>query len=225
MSIAEFQVHATLGGAQVCSGGTAYATSSLGGYAPQYAFDGSLATAWAGAASENNAMTPLALLYYDLGEGNSSAAVEYSIGSRSDSDWGQTPVIHEFWGSNDGVNWFKANPNISTPWTQGETQTFKITFGVPNSPGVSVTNTYTASGTIAVTDELALIDSSAAVSMSLANGSVDGKIIYIKRYGSGAVTLTADMDGTSGDALTLSTAECLQLAWQESLGTYLILST
>lgn len=46
-SFAEFEVHATIGGSQVLTGGTARATETAGGNVPANAFDGNLATFWA----------------------------------------------------------------------------------------------------------------------------------------------------------------------------------
>lgn len=46
IDIGELQMRASAGGANLCSGGTASATNSLGGNLPAAAFDGSTATSW-----------------------------------------------------------------------------------------------------------------------------------------------------------------------------------
>ncbi len=93
------------------------------------------------------------------------------------------------------------------------------------APAPSVTQTYTASGAIAVTDNLSLINAGIAVSMTLGSGSVDGHPIVIKRYGAGAVTLTASIDGVAGSRAVMSSTtvkESVSLAWSSALSTWLL---
>lgn len=81
---------------------------------------------------------------------------------------------------------------------------------------IPVTTTYTTSGVIAATDQLALINSTDTVAMSLADGTVDGYFMRVKRYGPGEVTVTARLDGViqTVDMNTPGTLrECLFLRW------------
>lgn len=91
--------------------------------------------------------------------------------------------------------------------------------------GSTVTNTYTASGTIAVGDSLALVNAASAASMTLDVGATDGHAIMVKRFGAGAVTLTATIDGGSGASIVMSSGsikECVTLIWDAGDGTWLL---
>ncbi len=93
------------------------------------------------------------------------------------------------------------------------------------APAPVVTQTYTASGAIAPTDNLSLVNAAAAVAMTLGSGAVDGHPIVIKRYGAGAVTLTASIDGVAGSRVAMnSTAvkESVSLTWSAALATWLL---
>jgi hypothetical protein len=90
----------------------------------------------------------------------------------------------------------------------------------------NVSNTYTASGIIAVTDNVALVNASAPVVMTLAAGATDGHAVIVKRFGAGAVTLTATIDGSGGTSMLLDSAsihEAVTLAWNAANATWLIL--
>lgn len=67
-----------------------------------------------------------------------------------------------------------------------------------------VRSTYTASGTLATTDNLSLVTSSTAVTMTLANGTVDNHPQLIKQFGPGSVSVSGTFDGTM-QTITLST--------------------
>ena len=76
-----------------------------------------------------------------------------------------------------------------------------------------------------MTDNLSLINAGIAVSMTLGSGSVDGHPIVIKRYGAGAVTLTASIDGVAGSRAVMSSTtvkESVSLAWSSALSTWLL---
>jgi|694.fasta_scaffold135816_2 hypothetical protein len=92
-------------------------------------------------------------------------------------------------------------------------------------PLYAITNTYTASGAISPTDRVAVINSASAVTMTLAAGPSDGHSMVIKRFGAGAVTVTAVFDGANfsivADSATIR--ESVQLTWAPSLATWLIL--
>jgi len=94
------------------------------------------------------------------------------------------------------------------------------------APASTVSNTYTASGAIAVTDNIALVNASAPVAMTLAAGATDGHLLVVKRFGAGAVTLTATIDGSGGTSVLLDSAsihEAVTLAWNAGNATWLIL--
>ena len=83
-----------------------------------------------------------------------------------------------------------------------------------------------ASGTIAVTDNLALVSATATVAMTLAAGGTDGHAVTVKRFGAGAVTLTATIDGASGAEIVMNSAsimESVTLAWNAGNATWLLL--
>ena len=93
------------------------------------------------------------------------------------------------------------------------------------APAPSITNTYTAAGAIAVTDNLALVNAAAAVSMTLGSGTVDGHPIVIKRFGAGSVTVTATIDGVAGSRVVMNSTtikESVSLAWSSALATWLL---
>ena len=94
------------------------------------------------------------------------------------------------------------------------------------TPLPAITTTYTASGAIAPTDNLALVNAAGAVAMTLAAGTVDGRPITIKRYGAGTVTLTANIDGVAGSQVIMNATtvkESASLAWSSSLATWLMI--
>jgi hypothetical protein len=89
-----------------------------------------------------------------------------------------------------------------------------------------VSNTYTASGTIATTDSVALVNAAAPVAMTLAAGSTDGQAVTVKRFGAGAVALTATIDGAVGTEILMDSAsimESVTLAWNAANATWLML--
>ena len=92
-------------------------------------------------------------------------------------------------------------------------------------PLYATTTTYTASGAIAPTDRVAIINAASAVTMTLASGSSDGQSLTVKRLGAGAVTITASLDNASSSIVADSTTikESVLLAWSSSLSTWLIL--
>ncbi|MCX7382486.1 MAG: right-handed parallel beta-helix repeat-containing protein [Alphaproteobacteria bacterium] len=93
------------------------------------------------------------------------------------------------------------------------------------APLPAITASYTASGAIAVTDNVALVNSIAAVSMTLGSGTTDGHPIVIKRYGVGTVTVTANIDGAAGSQVRMNasaTKESVTLTWSNALATWLM---
>lgn len=79
-----------------CTGGTASATRYYGAYTPAKAFDGLTNTYWDGYPWQSGDY-----LQYDLGEGVSKIAAQYTIRSGSIN----YPTAWTFAGSNDGENW------------------------------------------------------------------------------------------------------------------------
>ena len=77
-----------------------------------------------------------------------------------------------------------------------------------------------------MTDNVALVNSASAVSMTLGNGTTDGHPIVIKRYGAGTVTVTANIDGASGSQVKMTsstTKESVTLTWSNALATWLMI--
>lgn len=87
-----------------------------------------------------------------------------------------------------------------------------------------VTTTYTASGTIAVSDVLSLVNAASAAAMTLAAGAVDGHCITVKRFGAGTVSVAATIDGASGTVEMASSTvkEALSLTWNAANTTWLL---
>jgi hypothetical protein len=98
--------------------------------------------------------------------------------------------------------------------------------GAGAAPALAVTSTYTASGAIAPTDNVALVNAADAVSMTLGAGGADGHPIVVKRFGAGAVTLTATIDGVAGAQVLMNSAtlkESVSLAWSQALNSWLLI--
>ena len=98
--------------------------------------------------------------------------------------------------------------------------------GISYSPPLYIiTNTYSTSGAILPTDDVSVVNSASAATMTLAAGPSDGHGLLVKRVGAGAVTITAILDGISSSIVADSTTikESVMLAWSSSLGTWLIL--
>ena len=98
--------------------------------------------------------------------------------------------------------------------------------GLAREPVPAVSQVYTASGPIAVTDNVSLVNAPGAVSMTLGNGTSDGHQIIVKRYGAGAVTLTTTIDGVAGTSILLNSAtvkEAVTLAWDAAATTWLMI--
>jgi hypothetical protein len=93
----------------------------------------------------------------------------------------------------------------------------------------SVSTIYTASGAIAPADSFSLLNGTTALSMTLANGSVDGHPLIINNYGSAASTVTLNLGGNSGTVVTLAAntptqpgGATLNVTWNAALSTYLL---
>lgn len=86
-----------------------------------------------------------------------------------------------------------------------------------------ISTTYTGSGAIAVTDNLAMVNSAGAAVMTLAAGATDGHQLTVKRYGAGTVSITANIDGTGATVINLNGVggkETATLAWEAGFATW-----
>ncbi|MCW3476553.1 right-handed parallel beta-helix repeat-containing protein [Limobrevibacterium gyesilva] len=98
--------------------------------------------------------------------------------------------------------------------------------GAGAAPLLLLSSTYTASGAISPADNVALVNAAGAVAMTLGAGGSDGHEIVVKRFGAGAVTLTATIDGMAGAAVTMNSAsikEAVSLAWSQPLNSWLMI--
>ena len=89
-----------------------------------------------------------------------------------------------------------------------------------------VTNTYSASGTISVNDDVALVNNaSGTIALTLASGSVNGHLLWIKQLGTATATIAATLDGTA-QTLTLNGSTNIKasypLAWNSTNSTWLV---
>ena len=95
----------------------------------------------------------------------------------------------------------------------------RVALGVAGfgSPSLTVSTIYTVSGAIAVSDNMALVNCASACAMTLGAGATDGKQVVVKHYGAGTVTLTANIDGTAGTAISMAATtapkESASLTW------------
>jgi hypothetical protein len=96
--------------------------------------------------------------------------------------------------------------------------------GSGGSAAPSVFTVYTASGALSLSDDVSIVNSASNLTMTLANGT-SAKLIRIKRYGAGTVTVTATIDGTTSQSVQLNTvggAEMLTLMWDAALTTWIM---
>lgn len=129
-SIGEIQFRAVPGGANVIGSGTASASSQWSvTYAPQYAVDGNVATAWESASA---AAMPQCWAY-DFGAGHSFDIVEVVITSTSHSgDYAGTPTLFDLDCSDDGAAWATLWQFASAAWTAAsQSQTFTLPVNPP----------------------------------------------------------------------------------------------
>ncbi len=96
------------------------------------------------------------------------------------------------------------------------------TSGAP-TPAATVRGTYSASGTISISDDVSEVNSAAPVTMTLAPDTVDNRLHVVSQAGPGAVTLTAPIDGVSQSVSLNSTGslrDSITLRWLADLSTY-----
>lgn len=90
----------------------------------------------------------------------------------------------------------------------------------------AVTTVYTSTGALTLTDTLSIVNSASNLTMTLANDTVDQRKRDIKRFGSGTVSVTAVIDGTS-QTIVMNTGgtvkENLTLRWITALSSYVVI--
>jgi hypothetical protein len=124
VSCMELEMHTSIGGASVCTGGTASASSDGFGWVPANAFDGS--TAGNGWHSGNGALPgTVEWLKYDFGSGNDKDIVEFSYASRATFQTTQAPRDFQLQYSDDNSAWTTLiDRQFETAWTSGQTRTY-----------------------------------------------------------------------------------------------------
>ena len=99
----------------------------------------------------------------------------------------------------------------------------KLAAGGAPTPAATVRGTYSASGPIAITDDVSEVSSATPVTMTLASDTVDNRLHVISQAGPGAVTLTTVVDGVS-QSVSLnaigSLRDSLTLRWLAAPTTY-----
>ena len=96
-----------------------------------------------------------------------------------------------------------------------------LTVGLPAPLGMFAPSTmppstiYTASGALAPTDRLSVVNSAAPVTLTLAAGTVDGQLLTISNVGAGIATIDGTFNG--GESEYLPNGAVLRLAWSSAL--------
>ena len=118
VSCAELELHATVGGANIATGGTAAASSVNTGKPASNCFDGSTSTYW-----ESNVAIPQ-WISYDLTAGAPNTVEEIKWTSRNDaSTENPTDIVIQY--SDDNTNWTtKWSQYGISGWTNGAAKTF-----------------------------------------------------------------------------------------------------
>lgn len=120
VGLAEFGVHATVGGSTVLTGGTAAATTNDGTNIPSHAFDGNLTTFW----SSNGTQAPGQTLTY-AGLATAQACAEVALTSNPTNPGQADPTSFNIICSDDGVNWATEFGVTGVTWSGTQaTQTF-----------------------------------------------------------------------------------------------------
>jgi hypothetical protein len=144
--IGDMQLRATVGGADQAygSGGTASASTALGGYPASAAFDNNPSNWWVSNAQVNGAW-----LEYQFPSAVSVA--EYTVSSRNDGPTYQSnsPLTWYLQYSDDGTTWTNADYQTGqTSWGSGDVRTFTTghlsAIAIDTSVGYNTTNTNTA---------------------------------------------------------------------------------
>ena len=89
-----------------------------------------------------------------------------------------------------------------------------------------ISNVYDQSGTIAVSDKLAVIESDLALKLALGPGPADGHDLLIKRLGFGAATISLSLDGEEQAEIRLdspTSKEAIRVIWSEKKQSWLLI--
>lgn len=123
----EIEMRTSIGGSDVCTGGTASASSVFGSFVAANAFDNDINTLWAANASTG-------WIAYDFGSGNDQDIVEVAWRSRQSSDANQSAREADIEYSDNGTDWVKKWAwTESTSWSLAQTRSFAdpLTAGDP----------------------------------------------------------------------------------------------
>lgn len=135
VGLTEWFLALTSGGAQAATGGTAWASSSLGSWAPvsilfNNATGSGTANHWFSAAATFSTSSPFdgsVTIQYDMGAGNTLAPVEMRL-AYDNTNGLHRPATFTLWYSDDGFRWSFHSVWIGETWTGNpETKTYNIT--------------------------------------------------------------------------------------------------
>jgi hypothetical protein len=137
IGVAEIAMHTSVGGSDVCTGGTASGTNINGSYPAANAFDGNLAT-------DCQLTSSTGTISY--GFASSQAIVEYAVTASASLAASYAPENWTFEGSPDGVNWtIMAYVRGQVAWGANETRTFAVNAGAEAGKRVCLANMAAAS--------------------------------------------------------------------------------
>lgn len=125
-AISELEMYQTVYGANVCTGGTASASSVTGGYEAADAFDGNLRDYNSGSGSAwatNYGAVSNSWLKYDFGAGNEKSIVAIGMHARAFAT--QAPTAFSVQYSSDDSAWTTAWSESSVSWSDFEYKLFK----------------------------------------------------------------------------------------------------
>lgn len=138
----EVDMRSSIGGANLCTGGTALfssqfdATVGTTGHAGVNAFDGNINTRWA-SASAPPASTGCAWIGYQFAA--AQTIVQVALTARNDANFGQAGKSFWVLFSHDGTTWEPAisgdEPFVANPWSTGSQQLFADTSEVSITKG------------------------------------------------------------------------------------------
>ena len=88
-----------------------------------------------------------------------------------------------------------------------------------------VSNTYTAAGTIALTDNLSLINSASAVAITIPTGGTAASQLQIHNYGSGVATVSGTIEGAFNSVILQGNpaAASVTLWWLPSKSSWIVI--
>ena len=123
VSLAELEMRIVAGGANQCTGGTAFASTVTAGWEAAKAFDG-IKNQDAGWACASNHVAS-ASVGYDFGSGNAKDIVEIAVTSRQ-INLDQQPSVFTLEASDNGLDWRPKSIFGPVSWTSNQTQTFAV---------------------------------------------------------------------------------------------------